>query len=101
MAKIVDITDKLNFEEKPALVIKKRKIKVNNDAKSIMELMAMSEDDEVSEIQMIQKGMALLFEDEERKKLDSMNLSVTDLMTVISSAMKLASDTGDNNQGEQ
>lgn len=101
MAKIVDITDKLNFEEKPMIVIKKKKIKVNNDAKSIMELMAMVEDDEVSEVQVVQKGMALLFEDEERKKLDSMNLSVMNLMTVISSAMKLAADTGDDNQGEQ
>lgn len=32
MSKIIDITDKLNFEEKPIIKVKDVEIKANNDA---------------------------------------------------------------------
>ena len=100
MAKIVDITEKLAFEEKPMLVIRKRKIKVNHDAKSVIRLMALVESDGVSEAQIVREGIDILFDENEKKKLDDMNLSLADFMTVISSAMELVSDMGGGSEGE-
>ena len=40
MAKVIDITDKLSFEEKPAILIKGKRIEVNNDASTMLKLFA-------------------------------------------------------------
>ena len=36
MSKIIDITDKLNFEEKPIIKVKDVEIKANNDAVTML-----------------------------------------------------------------
>ena len=38
MAKIIDITDKLKFEENPKLVIKGEEFEVNTDAATVIEI---------------------------------------------------------------
>ena len=41
MSKIIDITNKLNFDERPKLVIKGTEIEVNNDAISFIKAIAL------------------------------------------------------------
>lgn len=96
MARTVDITDKLNFEEKPELVIKGEKIKVNNDARSMLELLGVINGGEASETEILEKGIPALFDKKEQEKLYDLNLSIKDFTTVISAAMELATNTGDD-----
>lgn len=44
MSKLIDITDKLNFEEKPSVRVKNVDLAINNDAVSILKLAAIFED---------------------------------------------------------
>lgn len=44
MAKVIDITDKLNFEESPAITIKGQVYKVNDSAETMLKLMGLFDD---------------------------------------------------------
>ena len=101
MGKVVNITEKLNFEEKPEIVIKGVHIKVNNDAKSMLAILGVMEDD-ASEAELIIKATEALFDKAEKKKLDGLNLSIKDYATVIEIAMDLArGEESDDTSGEQ
>ena len=39
MSRVVDITDKLNFEENPKLKIKNTEIEINSDAPTMLKIM--------------------------------------------------------------
>lgn len=98
MAKVLDITDKLNFEEQPEMIIKGVHIKINNSAENMLKLMSVvnNEDD----LKAIEKSIPLLLEKEEKKKLDSLKLSFNDYVTVFRLAMELVQGE-DDIQGEQ
>ena len=44
MSKLIDITDKLNFEEKPSVRVKNVDLAINNDAVSMLKVAALFED---------------------------------------------------------
>lgn len=99
MAKKLDITEKLNFEEQPALIIKGREIKVNNDAKSILKLIGILDDNNGTEI--VTKGYGLIFAESEQKKIENLNLSMIDFTTVVKEAIALVINNEGNEEGEQ
>ena len=41
MSKLIDITDKLNFEEKPSVRVKNVDLAINNDAVSMLKVAAL------------------------------------------------------------
>ena len=84
MSKIIDITDKLNFEEKPIIKVKDVEIKANNEAVTILKVIALFDNDG--------KGMSvknvldiynLLFDEENQQKIDSLKLSFEDFSTLV------------------
>lgn len=88
MAKIIDITDRLNFDESPALSIKGEEIKVNSDAPTVLKIMGlMSEGD--PGVQEVLGAYELMFSKEARKKIEAMRLSFADLVTVIKAGISL------------
>ena len=95
MGKIVDITEKLKFEQNPVLKIRDVELEVNADAKTMLEIMGLFKSR--SEIEAATEAMEKLFGEGDRKKLESLNLSFRDYMTVMSEAMDLIQ--GDS-QGE-
>lgn len=89
MAKMVDITDKLNFEEKPVIKIKETELKVNNDADSMLKMIdALSGDTDDAKI--VSKCIPLLFDAADRKKLEKLKLSFADYAMAIRTAIDLA-----------
>lgn len=96
MAKVIDITEKLNFEENPKLVIKGIPIEVNADAVTVLKVMGMmngnSGGDNVIE------AYELMFPESSRAQLDLLKLKFRDLMVVIESAISLITD--DDEPGE-
>ena len=97
MAKIIDITDKLKFNENPKLVIKGEEFEVNTDAATVIEIIGAFEGDD--DVKAVVKAYEELVSVEAREKLAAMRISMTDLSIIIKSAMELAQG-GDDAQGE-
>lgn len=88
MAKVIDITDRLSFEESPKLVIKGQEIGVNTDAPTMLKIMGMMGDGTPG-VQEVVGAYELIFSKEDRELLDSLHLSFNDLVTVIKSGIEL------------
>lgn len=86
MAKRVDITEKLSFEEKPVLVIKDTEVKVNNEAVLVLKAMPLLENFKGDNLE---KTYELLFDESERAKIDALKLGFMDWITVITRAITL------------
>lgn len=98
MAKIIDITDKLSFEDNPKLVIKGKELEVNADAPTMLKVMGLMGSDPGADE--IIKTYELMFTGKAKKELESMKLSFHDLIIVVQEAVTLI--TGDDdNRGEQ
>lgn len=99
MAKVVDITDKLSFDENPKLKIRDKELEVNADAPTMMKVINVTRNGGTSEENM-NELYELVFPEKSRKVIDSLKLLVPDWMTVIQEAIKLI--TGDiTDQGER
>ena len=98
MSKIIDITNKLNFDEKPKLVIKGTEIEVNNDAISFIKTVALFDSEDGVKTSDILSALELLFDKENREKIAKLHLSFADLSTVIKTATELIADN--DSEGE-
>ena len=88
MARKVDITVKLTFEENPALIIRGEEIEVNADAPTMLKIMNFMTEDGVG-INQINEAYELIFPEKSRQAIEDMRLSVPDWMTVVQEAMSL------------
>lgn len=98
MGKVIDITDKLSFEENPKLKIKNVEVEVNSEAPTMLKLMQIVGDGENVSANNLVKMYELIFSEESRKKIDKFKLPFTDFQTLVMSAMSLV--TGDIEEGE-
>lgn len=96
MSKVVNITDKLSFDENPKLKIKDVEVEVNADAETV--LLIMGEFSNKDEMQAALGAFNLIFPEKEKKKILKMKPSAKDLMTIIGEAMNLI--MGDDSEGE-
>lgn len=102
MSKIIDITNKLRFEEKPGIRIKDTVISVNNDAPTMMEVMAILEDSKNNMTSGDIKRLAvLLFGEEEKEKLDSLKLDIDDYTQAIINTAMVAVNRFEESKGEE
>lgn len=101
MSKIIDITDKLNFEEKPIIKVKDVEIKANNDAVTMLKVIALFDNDG--------KGMSvknvldiynLLFDEENQQKIESLKLSFEDFSTLVVNVAQAVINNGEEVEGE-
>ena len=89
MAKIFDITDKLNFEENPRLNVNGTELEVKTDAESVLLLMnAISEaNTDAGAINVLCESV---FTKASQKKLKEMKLNFHDYSTVVHAALDVA-----------
>lgn len=92
MAKIVDITERLSFDENPSLKIKEKVIEVNSDAPSMLKVMGLmsKKDPEIGEIL---EAYETLFPEKSRKEIEKLKINFKDLVVVIQEGIALI--TGD------
>lgn len=86
MAKIIDITEKLNFEERPKIKIKGETYPVNHDAKTMLEIIQITEGN--IKTTDFNKMYERLFDEETRNRIDELKLSLADFQTVITFAVQ-------------
>lgn len=96
MAKVIDITDKLSFDQNPQVIIRDQQFEVNADAKSMLEIMGLFSSKSDAEAAI--GAYEILFSKKDREKIDKMKLPFKDLMKIIQIAMDLVS--GEGEQGE-
>lgn len=82
MSKIIDITNKLNFEEKPKIKIKDCVVTVNNDAPTAIKVIAILSDNSGNYEEVLQL-YELLFNEDERRKIDALKLDIKDFSIMI------------------
>lgn len=99
MAKVVDITDKLDFEGNPRIRIKNEDLEVNADAATMLKIMGiLGESDEPGPKEVI-RMYELMFPEKERRKIEKLKLNFKDFQTLVFTAISLVG--GENSQGEQ
>lgn len=94
MAKIVDITEKLNFEENPKIRIKNKEIEVNSDATTMLKVMQITSKKTVTNTDVI-KIYELLFSESERQKIEELKLKFDGLVTLVESAISVVAGDDD------
>ena len=101
MAKVVNITDKLELEGNPHLVIKDEELEVNADAATMLKIMGKYAefDSEAATPKDILDLYNLMFPVESQKKIEKLKLSFTDLTTVVMEAQTLITGEEDT-EGE-
>lgn len=93
MAKVVDITNKLEFDGNPKLKIKDKEIEVNADAPTMLKVMNLVGDDPTPKEVIALYN--LVFPEESRKVLDDMKLNFADIITVVEAAVSAISGDTD------
>lgn len=96
MRKVVDITEKLSFEENPKIQIRDKVIEVNADATTMLEILG--DTNSKSEVDAGISAYNKLFSEKDRAEIAKMKLPFKDLQVIIETAVALASGEGD--QGE-
>lgn len=102
MARKVDITEKLELDGNPSLIIKGEELEVNADAATMLKIMEKySEfDEENATAKDILDLYNLMFPKESQNKIEKMKLSFTDLTTVVMEAQKLIDGEDTETEGE-
>ena len=99
MAKIINITEQLNFEDKPKLKIKNITIEVDDSATNALKLMEiMSNAGENPTINDLNSMYHAVFSEADRAKIDKLSLNINDFSVLINAAMSLI--TGGQEAGE-
>lgn len=99
MAKIIDLTDRLSFDENPKIIIHGKEIEVNSDAPTILKVMSIMDGSE-SEISAMTKAAELLFTDKSRKVIEGLKLSFANYVKLLEAAVSLATGNEGNSEGE-
>lgn len=93
-----DITEKLNFEENPKLVIKGAEIEVDTDATTVLKVMgAIGNESDLTPKDVV-KVYETVFKEKERQKIEKLQLKMRDFQVLVSEAISLI--TGDEEPGE-
>lgn len=103
MSRIIDITDKLNFEEKPSIQIKDAVVAVNNDAPTMLEVMAILEDGNEKKRMSprdISRLYELLFGEEQRRQIQALKLDIADFTVMIMETATAAANRYEETEGE-
>lgn len=92
MAKIVDITDKLNFEDKPKIKVKDQEFEVDDSAVTMLKIMPKLSDKVSPDV--VNELYEILFTEEDRASINALALNFKDFSTLVMSAITLV--TGDD-----
>lgn len=101
MPKIIDITNKLNFEEKPIIKVKDVELEANHDAITILKVTAILDNEEKKmAISNILDIYNMLFDEDNQKKIEALKLSMDDFATLIVQSATLIINDGEEVEGE-
>lgn len=96
--KVINITDKLNFEENPKIKIKDIELEVCSDAPKMLEVM--QELTGTTTVRNINKIYETIFSEKDRNKINELNLKFEDFTKLIECAVDLVINPSGEDKGE-
>ncbi len=95
MAKIINLTEKLNFAQPPAIRIFDKEYPVNNDASTFLKIVDVLNNK--GEIGGLPEAIGLIFGEKKAEEIinlehDGRKMTVTGLQTIVSSAIELITE---------
>ena len=87
MGKVIDITDKLSFDESPVIEIRDQRVEVNADAETVLRAMAALE--EGTGAKQVISLYQLMFPEESRKIIEGLHLQFADFRVLVETAIQL------------
>lgn len=99
MAKIINITDKLDLEKK-SIQIGDTVIEVNDDAKTALKMLEVVSKGGKNENEVITEAYDFLFSKADKEKIESLKLNMSSFITLIKTAMSIVTGQGEEQQGE-
>ena len=100
MGRVIDITEKLDFESNPKIKIKGKEYEVNADAETVLKIMGLLGVGESVKPKDVAEMYNLLFSAKERKEIAKLNLQLNDFQVLVEAAIGLITDSEENKQGE-
>lgn len=97
MARVIDITEKLNFDSKPKIKVNDIEVEVNNSAISMLKIMPKLESPTNSDLILIYET---LFAEKEREKIEALDLDMKNFTAFISEAIVVVTGSGEESEGE-
>lgn len=99
MARVTDITEKLDFDSNPKIKIKDKEYEVNADAETVLKVMGLFGEPGGMTPASVVKVYELIFDEQTREGIKKLKLQFTDFETLVMEAVNLI--TGENEeQGE-
>lgn len=98
MARVIDITSKLGFEENPKLKIKDVELEVNTDAESVLKIMGYMGTGDGITPQDIEDVFRVAFTPDSYEKLQGMKLNFNDYQKVFEIAVDVIIGTDEDEQ---
>lgn len=89
MRKTIDITEKLSFDDNPALIVKGKTIEVNADAPTMLKVMSMMSKSNTPTLEDVVSAYELMFPEKSRKDIESLKLNFKDLVVAIKEGINL------------
>ncbi|MGN1156457.1 MAG: hypothetical protein ACI4TK_09795 [Agathobacter sp.] len=103
MAKIIDITEKLSYDDIAILKIKETELEVKIDAKTVMLALNAADDVKLSDIDRLEKMKDILLTKKSAEALEEMRLTYKSYVKVLETAFTVAigDDEEEQTEGEQ
>lgn len=98
MGRIVDITEKLDFDSNPKIKIKGKEFEVDANAETVLKVMGLFGPNGEMSPNAVAKMYELMFSEADRKEIAKLKLKFNDFQTFVETAIDLITGTGE--QGE-
>lgn len=85
---IYNLTDKLNFDEDPVLIVGDSKFTIKSDAETVLKLMDVVQNR--GEIAGASEALDIMLSKADKKKLDALHLKMNDYILFMETALNLA-----------
>lgn len=89
MAKIIDITEKLDFESNPKIKIKDKEFEVDAGAETVLKVMGLFNERGDISPSSITAMYEFIFDEKDRKEIAKLNLKFKDFQTLVMAAVNL------------
>lgn len=99
MAKKVNITEKLDFDGNPSLIIRDQEVEVDASAETVLRVMGAMSEGNAGTPKFIMDMYELILPEESRKKISEFNLQFNDFTKVVEAAISLIVNA-DEDEGE-
>ena len=89
MAKVIDITEKLDFDSNPKIKIKDKEYEVDASAETVLKIMGLFDSNGDVKPSSITKMYKLVFNENDRNAIAKLNLKFNDFQTLVMAAVNL------------